>query len=188
MRFIPSHIHDILFSVATTANWIGRVQAVSTNRECVPMIIEGAKYMLEFSSPAYFQAPGNFEEIFCKKKNGENFLPMLEHRLITFWFDVERSDEDGIKPICEADHVLFGAHSGNLADMLHQAFMTYFETHPQVAQYFFVADVAFATFVHEKILTSANPANLELNVVLLSDIAAPRYGFEVARVAGRHHG
>ncbi|MBB3210981.1 hypothetical protein FHW67_000216 [Herbaspirillum sp. Sphag1AN] len=182
------YIHDALFSGAVGSDWIGRVQAVTSSRECVPMIIDGVKYMLEFSSPVGLHVPGNFDEMICKKQDGGKFLPMLEHRHISFWFDIERFGEDGIKPICEADHAMFLVHAVHFSGMLYQAFLVYFRTHPQVVQYFFMADVAFATFVKEKVMMPVQPMTASLDITLLSEIAPPHYGFSVCWSGGAHHG
>lgn len=162
-------LRSALFKGATWPHWCGRIQSYYPQRECIPLLVDGRKYGLEFRSPAYKNDQPYLEQMPYRDAEGAPFFPVLEHRELSLW-TLDENNEINAACFFATDAQTFAA--SNLANAIREAFLLFHRSHPQVSQYFFQAQEDFACFVKAEVF-----GQLPVGAMLMEEVAKPYYGF-----------
>ncbi|WP_153787870.1 hypothetical protein [Pseudomonas sp. EMN2] len=167
---------DSIFKSARSPGSVGRVQALSLGRECVPFFSDGVKFLIEFIAPPFLRDESFFQEMLYIDQDGDYFIPKFDHRLILVWTstDVEGVESEWSEVNSSQD---VGFQTLEFARMFQRAVFVYFHSSPNIDQYFFEANEQFAHFVQEKALFADEELNARYGVENFKQIAAPFYGF-----------
>ncbi|MDI2589888.1 hypothetical protein POF45_00375 [Pseudomonas sp. 681] len=168
---------DSIFKSATSPGPVGRVQALSLGRECVPFVADGAKFLIEFVAPPFLRGETFFQEMLYIDQEGDYFIPKLDHRRISVWTGPDAEGEWS-----EASSLDAGFQTLEFARLFQRAVFAYFHSSPNIDQYFFEASEQFGSFVQEKALLADEHLNARCAVTIFKQIAAPFYGFTLNHI------
>ncbi|ANI31134.1 hypothetical protein PL78_15065 [Yersinia entomophaga] len=178
MRFIDKNIINSIFRAADNSNWHGQVHALSSGRECVPIMVNGDKIIIEFVYPSHFREEVFFNDNFSTDGDGYYFIPKIDHRFISIWFG-GTTPEEGFAEICVLDKSRFNYENIEFAKMLQLAVKVYFENYPSANQYFFESDSQFSNFIEHQVFNADQKLTDRVKVDMIKEISPPFYGFSV---------
>jgi hypothetical protein len=139
MLILRKAVAEELFRQAKGTMWTGRVFSVDRNRECVPCLVEGNKFILEFNIPYFITQPGFFQDTLIPKTKGGVFVPKLEHR----YLDILHVGDNGeTQSLCKVEHNLRPRNPVDFARCMQAAVITFYRSSPQAGQFFFQTDAS----------------------------------------------
>lgn len=174
MIFVEQRMLDSIFKSATCPGPVGRVQALSLGRECVPFVADGVKFLIEFVAPPFLRGESFFKEMLYIDQEGDYFIPKFDHRRILVWTGADAEDEWSEVSSLDAKF-----QTPEFARLLQRAIFVYFHSSPNIDQYFFEANEQFGGFFQKKALFADEHLNAHHSVKILEQIAAPFYGFTI---------
>lgn len=117
--------------------WTGRLFSVNRNKECVPCVMDGHRYIVEFGIPYFLTQTEFFQDTLIPKTDGGFFVPQLEHRFLDI-FHVGENEE--IQNLCSVGPHLRPKHPVDFARCMQAAVITFYRSSPNANQFFFRTD------------------------------------------------
>lgn len=176
MIFTEQAMLDSVFKSAYSSGSVGRVQALSLGRECVPIVLGGLKFLMVFNQPLFLRGESFFKESLYVDFDGDYFIPKLDHRVMSIWSGVDAENE--WSELCVLDS---SYRTKELSRVLQCALFIYFERYPNVDQYFYQSDEQFANFIQGEVLCSDGALSSCCSVEVVDQLAAPFHGFIITR-------
>ena len=165
-----------LFREAKGPIWTGRVFSISRNQECVPCLIDGKRFIVEFNIPYFLTQAAFYEDILIPRKGDGVFIPRLEHRFINV-FHVEGKGE--IQNLCKLGSDVLPRNPSDLIKCMQAAVITFYRSAPHANQFFFRYDPKTRDLLRSMIFELSPEIQSKYTLERYDDLREPFLGFSI---------
>jgi len=172
MNNITQNQMQALFRNQTDGLWTGQVHMMNKFYEYVPFALNSERYVLQFLYPPYLNGIGFYSDMLFKAKDGGDFIPQRQHRIIKL---LSVGIQGELTPTLPVDI----SQVDSFTKAICQVVITYCLNNGNASQFFFQAEPAFGNFIQNSLPTQAMVKNSSLMMIIHDELAMPFYGFSV---------
>ena len=178
MRILEKGRVAALYAGAEGASWVGQDCCFVADREHLPILVNGRRFLLEFVLPRHLMEPGTEPKAF-KLGTNKRFLPRRDYREIFIYL----LGEGNLMRLTMTDDSLFDLKSDAplFISTIRAAVCQYVSHNPATKQFLFRADGAYGKLITQTLKTEGdNEAQKQhYRIRPIEQLQGPYFGFEL---------